>query len=111
MSRISRNATNLGTKAATLLQGSSTPRLQATPANIAAVLAFSDDAFLADLGLDRHVLGHRLGLEADALLGHHPLFDNRFLGMQHHFVVARPPLRAAERLVPVGLGDRFADDP
>src|SRR4051794_33019955 len=71
-----------------------------TPAVLAASLppvragvSFGGDALLADLFGDRHLLGHRLGLEPHPLLGHYALLHVHLFFVQHDLVFLARQLR------------------
>src|SRR5829696_6796323 len=66
---------------------------------------------LADLLADLPLLGHGLGVEADALAGNDPLLDHRLLLAQHHLVLGLGDVRAAGGRLQVGVGDRLALEP
>src|SRR5215203_4084992 len=69
------------------------------------------DLLLADLLGDLALLGHRLGVQPDPLLGHGPLLDHRGLFVEGDLVLLLGDGRAAGGVVEVGVGDRLALDP
>src|SRR3954468_16235786 len=73
-------------------------------------VALGLDLLLADVLADGLLVGVDVLVEADALLRDCALLDDRLLGVERDLVLLLGDLRAVERLVDVGVGDRLPLD-
>src|SRR3712207_6254878 len=83
----------------------------AVDAALAGDVALGLDPLLADLPAHLGLLGDLIALEADALLGHRALLDDRLLGVERDLVLLLGDVAAGQRGVAVGVRDRLALDP